>query len=262
METGRDTAAMNSSVRALTRFWWLVLAGVILGAAVAVIVYKLEAKPKYTATTRVFVNSPNAPYLRTQQTPTATSSGQSSKRSQAVTKSSVAQATPDTETLVNAANTYPLLIESDQITRVRQAHYGALEGTVTANALNATTNTYGVFRAGPLPVIQVIATASHPSTAEQLADATVGAFQLWLRGQQVEHGIPPSERISVTQLESPTVETTGGRSKGLPLFLGVIVFLALCGLAIMLDHQRPAAEESTTRADEARGPAAQHSLEG
>jgi capsular polysaccharide biosynthesis protein len=258
VDTGNNTAAVNSSVRALTRFWWLVVAGIIIGAAVAVVVYKLEAKPKYTATTSLFVNSPNAPYLRTQQAPTATSTVQPSKKSQAVTKYSVAQSTPDTQTLVNAANTFPLLIQSDPIARVRQEHYGALQGTVTANALNATTNSYGVFRPSPLPVIQVKATANHASTAEQLADATVGAFQIWMKGQQDEHGIPRSDRISVQQLSAPTVETTGGRSKGLPLFLGVIVLLAFCGLAIMLDHQRPASAESRT--EEAPGPA-QHSLE-
>jgi capsular polysaccharide biosynthesis protein len=260
VDSGQDTAT-NTAVRALARFWWLVLAGIILGGAVAVAVYKLEAKPKYTATTSLFVNSPNAPYLRTQQTPAGTPTGPASKNSQPPAKSSAAQSAPDTATLVNAANTYPLLIQSDQIARVRNAHYGTLRGTVTANALNATTNSYGVFRPSPLPVIQVKATANSASGAEKLADATVGAFQLWLRSQQTTHGIPPSERISVQQLSVPAVTTTGGRSKGLPLFLGVIVLLALCGLAIMLDHQRPATREST-RADEARGPAVQHSLEG
>jgi capsular polysaccharide biosynthesis protein len=256
---------MNTGVRALARFWWLVLAGIILGGAVAVVVYKLEAKPKYTATTSLFVNSPNAPYLRTQQTPSTGSTGQPSKTSQPATKSSSAQSAPDTATLVNAANTYPLLIQSDQIARVRQARYGTLRGTVTANALNATTNSYGVFRPSPLPVIQVKATANDRATAERLADATVGAFQLWLRGQQTKHGIPPSERISVQQLSAPAVATTGGRSKGLPLFLGLIVLLAFCGLAIMLDQQRPATAKSA-RTEEgpapAPQPAPQHSLEG
>jgi capsular polysaccharide biosynthesis protein len=252
---------MNTAARALARFWWLVLAGIILGGAVAVAVYKLEAKPRYTATTSLFVNSPNAPYLRTQQTPTTTSTGTSSKQSQAPTRSSAAQSSPDTATLVNAANTYPLLIESDQIARVREAHYGTLRGTVTANALDATTNSYGVFRPSPLPVIQVKATADDPNTAERLADATVGAFQLWMRGQQTKHGIPPSDRISVEQLSTPTVATTGGRSKGLPLFLGIIVVLALCGLAILLDQQRPAAVKSA-RTEDALAPAPQHSLEG
>jgi capsular polysaccharide biosynthesis protein len=247
---------LNTSARALARFWWLVLAGIVLGAVAAAFVYKQEAKPKYSATTSLFVNSPSAPYLRTQQTPS--SAAPASQKTPTVSKYSVGASTPDTATLVNAANTYPLLIQSDAIARVRQAHYGALEGTVTANALNATTNSYGVFRPSPLPVIQVKATSTSASGAEQLADATVGAFQLWMRGQQRQHGIPQSQRISVQQLASPVVSTTGGRSKGLPVFIGALVLLALCGLAIVIDTQRPAAARGSAR----EAPTAQHSLEG
>ena len=238
---------MNTSLHALVRFWWLVLAGIVVGAVAAVVVYRLEAKPKYTATTNLFVNSASAPYLRTEPPQSKTQTARSSS-----TKS-----TPDTETLVNAANTYPLLIQSDQIKQEREAQYGVIQGTVTANALNATTNTFGVYRPSPLPVIQVKATSKTPSNAEKLADATVGAFQLWLRDQQRSHSIPSSQRISVQQLESPAVTTTGGRSKGLPVFIGALILLALCGLAIVIDNQRPAAAAEPTRA-----PAARHSLEG
>jgi capsular polysaccharide biosynthesis protein len=238
---------MNTSLHALVRFWWLVLAGIIVGAVAAVVVYHQEAKPKYTATTNLFVNSASSPYLRTEppQSKTQTSGSSSTKSA------------PDTQTLVNAANTYPLLIQSDQIAQERESQYGVIQGTVTANALNATTNSYGVFRPSPLPVIQVKATSKTPGNAEKLADATVGAFQLWMRDQQRSHSIPSSQRISVQQLESPVVTTTGGRSKGLPVFIGALILLALCGLAIVIDNQRPAAAAEPTRA-----PAARHSLEG
>jgi capsular polysaccharide biosynthesis protein len=239
---------MNTSLHALIRFWWLVLAGLVVGAAAAVVVYHQEAKPKYTASTNLFVNSASSPYLRTE--PPQESKAQAPR-------SSSAKSAPDTQTLVNAANTYPLLIESDQIAQERQAHYGVIQGTVTANALNATTNSYGVFRPSPLPVIQVKATSKQPGNAEKLADATVSAFQLWMRDQQRSHAIPSSQRISVQQLQSPVVTTTGGRSKGLPVFIGALILLALCGLAIVIDNQRPA-----TAAEPTRAPAARHSLEG
>jgi len=250
---GPENSAASTSVRALTRYWWLVLAGLVLAVAAAVLVYKEEAKPKHTATTNLFVNSSGAPYLRTQQ------GAQPNTRTK--TGNSATKATPDTNTLVNAANTYPLLIQSDKIAQVRQQHYGAIEGTVTANALNATTNTYGVYRPSPLPIIQVKATAKTASGAEQLVDATVGAFQLWMRQQQRQHRIPPSERISVQQLSSPTVTTINARSKGLPLFIGALVLLAFCGLAVIADNRRPDAAAASPRAGDAAVPA-QHSLEG
>ena len=248
-----NSAAASTNARALTRYWWLVVLGLILGAGAAVFVYKQEAKPKYTATTNLFVNSSSAPYLRTQQgsqPPTKTKTG-----------NSAAKATPDTNTLVNAANTYPLLIQSDRIAKVRTDHYGNIEGVVTANALNATTNTYGVYRPSPLPIIQVKATSTTATKAEQLVDATVGAFQLWMRQQQKQHQIPASERISVQQLSSPTVATVNARSKGLPLFIGALVLLACCGLAVLADNRRSdAAAKSAHHAD--AGVPAQHSLEG
>jgi capsular polysaccharide biosynthesis protein len=244
---------VSTSLHALARFWWLVLAGIVVGAIAAAVVYQQEAKPKYNATTNLFVNSPSAPFLRTQQPQQATTTP--------ATKSSAA-ATPDTETLVNAANTYPLLIQSDLIARVREKRYGVIQGTVTANALNATTNSYGVFRPSPLPVIQVKATSKLPSRAEHLADATVSAFQMWLRKEQHTHGIPKGQRISVQQLESPAVTAIGGRSKGLPAFVGALVLLALCGLAVVIDNHRPAAAPDSTRPTDNRTAAAQHSLEG
>src|SRR4029079_18074041 len=90
------------------------------GALAAIAIYSLQSQAKHTATTRVFVSSPSAPYLRTTQSQEQTprgrevrdASGNLKTVKQPPTSSSEA---PDTQTLVNAANLYPLLIESDQI---------------------------------------------------------------------------------------------------------------------------------------------------
>ena len=81
---------------------------------------------------------------------------------------------PDTQTLVNAANLYPFLIQSDQIARYRESLYGMTPGTLTALAHNASTNTYGVYHPSPLPIIDVTAKAklaSNPSHPSDDADA-------------------------------------------------------------------------------------------
>jgi hypothetical protein len=259
---------VSTSLHGLARFWWLVVAGLVVGALVAVVVYREEAKPKYTATANLFVDSPSAPYLRTSQTQESTRQGTGRVqrrnghlvRSAPVSSSSSVTSSPDTQTLVNAANTYPLLIQSDKIKQLRESKYGVIPGTVTANALNATTNSYGVFRPSPLPVIEVKAKSDTRSRAEQLADATVGAFQVWMRQEQKAHQIPASQRISVQQLESPVVTTDGGRSKGLPLFIGVLILLAFCAIAIVIDNNRPEPAPDSARSDAPAG--AQHSLEG
>ena len=149
---------------------------------------------------------------------------------------------PDTQTLVNAANLYPLLIESDRIKAIRESQAGTIPGTVKANALNSSTNTFGVFRPSTLPVDEVKATSRTAADAAELATATVTAFATWIKDQQRAAGIPSAQRIIVTQLEEPTLTTTGGPSWGLPLFVGALVFLGFCGLAVIADNARPARE--------------------
>ena len=117
----------------------------------AVLVYSLESEAKHTATTRVFVSSPSAPYLRTQQTQALAPRVRTVRNATGGTRTvqqppSASSEAPDTQTLVNAANLYPLLIESDRIKAIREAQAGKIPGTVKANALNSSTNTFGVFR--------------------------------------------------------------------------------------------------------------------
>ncbi len=232
---------------ALLRFWWLVVLGVVAGALVAAAIYSLEAQAKHTATAQVFVNSPSQLYLRTQQT---TVTPQASRvrpvrGSKGVVLKSVQQpptssnGAPDTQTLVNAANLYPLLIQSDRIKQLREALIGHVPGTVKANALNASTNTFGVFRPSSLPVVEVKATSKRAADASELATATVRAFEIWLVREQRSAAIPKAQRISVQQLQAPEVTTTGGPSYGLPLFIGGLVFLGFCGLAVIADNARP-----------------------
>ena len=249
-----------STAGALGRYWWLVLLGVLAGAFVAAAIYKLEAPAKHTATTQVFVNSPSQLYLRTQQTtvqpqasrvrPVHGSGGVKLRAVQQPATSS--NGAPDTQTLVNAANLYPMLIQSDRIKQLRESLTGHIPGTVKANALNASTNTFGVFRPSSLPIVQVTATSKYAADAERLATATVTAFTTWLLEQQRGARIPSSQRITVQQLQSPTLSTTGGPSYGLPLFIGALVFLGFCGLAVVVDGARPRREAS------ARQPAAPH----
>ena len=90
-----------------------------------------------------------------------------------------------------------------------------------------------------LPVIEVKATSKHSADAEELATETIAAFSRWMVEEQRTHGIPVAQRIAVQQLKRPALATTGGPSYGLPLFVGVLVLLGFCGLAIVADHARP-----------------------
>jgi len=239
---------MNPNMRALARFWWLVVAGLIVGGAAAVLAYGAQHGKRHVATAQLLVNSPSAPYLRGSETPLT---GQSAKLRPTRTTSTGGAVPPDTQTLVNAANLYPFLIQSDQIARYRESLYGTTPGTLTAVAHNASTNTYGVYHPSPLPIIDVTAKAKLASDASSLVQNTIQAFSKWIGLEQKTKRIPSSERLQVQELTAPVVTSTGGPKPGLPIFIGALVFLAFCGLALVLGRSAGGSRDETVRRAEA-----------
>lgn len=243
---------------ALRRFWWIVVLGVIVGGfAAALMVYSVEAslppkftereQPLYTAQARLFVTSGEAPYLRT-----------SVPRFREVPIGNGASATftqvsdpPDVSTLVEAANLYPLLIESDEVSRLRTVQSGDIPGEVTAKAIFATA-TANRYQPSGIPVIELFATAGSPSDATALAGATSKAFRTWIIREQNRAGIDPKERILIQELEAPSgAIATGGVEIGLPVLALLAIITAFGAAAIMLDRTfpRPEAAEDTTSSD-------------
>jgi hypothetical protein len=234
---------MSPTLHAFVRFWWIVAVGLVAAVLVALVVAGRQPSAVYTATENVLVTSPSAPYLRTVQTGASVQSPRAKAR-QPVTGLTTAT---DTQSLVNAANLYPLLIQSSPIARLRESLYGPAPGTLTATAVASSTNTYGVYHPSPLPVIAVKAGARRPAAAQKLAVDTVKAFGVWILRQQRAAAIPAGQRIAIEQL-GVRVRSSGGSSSGLPLFAGFVVLLGFCGLAVGVDRLRPrsraAVEES------------------
>lgn len=256
---------MNPSARALVNYWWLVVAGLVVGVLAAVIVVSQQSSKKYTAEAKLFVNAPNDPYLRTQEqtvTPQApklhavrsvvpgTNTATTKLRSVAQPPA-VSYAAPDTDTLVKAANLYPFLITSDAVKRLREQVTGKVSGTVTATALNSSVNGFGVYHESPLPIIDVLAKSKHSGDATKLADGTGTAFAAWIAARQKAAKVPPAQRIAILKLAEPKLSSTGGPSVGLPLFVGLLVLLGFCGLAIVADRSRGPRPAAAAEPDEA-----------
>ena len=193
------------------------------------------------------MNSSSAPYLRTQQSQATAPRVRTVRKAGGGTRtvqqpSTASTAAPDTETLVNAANLYPLLIESDRIKTIREAQAGTIPGTVTANALNSSTNTFGVYRPSLAARRRDQGDLAHGRERLDAGDRDRGRLPDLDPDQQRSAGIPSAQRITVTQLQEPVLTTTGGPSLGLPLFVGALVLLGFCGLAVIVDNARPARE--------------------
>lgn len=253
----RAVLTRNALVRPLIRFWPIILVGlvlaVILGTEMVATIkpglppkVKARTPPTYTATEVLLVNSAQNPLVRTAVTavtpkPAKTvlrngRSGASGSVTSVPQAPSVSVRTPDIGVLVRAANLYPRLIESDQVTAVRTKMFGPSHGHVAAAALNSF-QTPTKYRPSSFPMIQLVATAKHAKGAIKLAENTAAAFETWLSDSQAKAGVPTAERILVDDLVRPTKATSSGGPKyGLPIFVGFFVLLVFAGIAIALDR--------------------------
>lgn len=240
--------------RAALRFWWVVLAG--LAAAMAVLVlmlYRVERSwppqfssksvPSYVARTELLVDSPTGPYLRTataRQTPLNLPGNRSSSPAPTVTtNTSVAPTKP----LIDAANLFPLFVESDAVARIRFERFGDIPGSVAAKALYATTGE-NRYRPSILPVMQIAAVSPTAADAIRLAEATARSFGVWLAREQRRAKVPPAQRIVVRQLRVPREALKqGGTQYGLPALLALVLFGGSLGLAVVTDHVFPRRRE-------------------
>ena len=151
----------------------------------------------------------------------------------------IVNAAPDTGTLINAANLYPLLIESDQVGEIRRELLGRVPGAVTAAAVFAV-NRPGRFEPSRVPVIEIIAASNSPSNASRLAQGTVDAFMRWITQQQEAADVKPSQRILIEQIQAPRATVvSGGTSMSMPVLAAFAILLAFSGLALLLDRIFP-----------------------
>lgn len=275
MRYARTLLTRNTYVRSLFRFWPVLVVGVVVAAIAGLEMIatikpavppkvKLRTPPTYTATEVLLVNSAQNPLVRTAITSVVPKpakiavlhnrgSGSSGSSSSGVTSvpqaPSVSVHSPDISVLVRAANLYPRLIESDEVTAVRTKMFGPSHGHVVAAALNSF-QTPTKYRPSSFPMIQLVGTAKHPDAAMKLVEHTASAFETWLKDSQAQAGVPAPERILVEDLVRPTAAvSSGGPKLGLPIFVGFVVLLLFAGIAIGLDRLRMSALAAAAAAE-------------
>lgn len=229
---------------ALKRFWWLLVVGGVVGVVAAVsMVYSIpsfeqrEART-YTAQARLFVTSPEGQYIRL-SVPREVETGGEGRGSASGGGPAITQVPPNVEPLLAAANLYPLLIVSDEVTQLRTKIYGPQTGSVTANAFSAV-STPQRFAPAQIPVIDIFATSGAPKQAITLANTTADAFGRWIRIEQNRAGIEPGARIIIRELQVPQVAVPSpGPSWGIPILVALAIVSAFAFLAVVLDQIYP-----------------------
>jgi hypothetical protein len=257
----------NVYVRGLLRFWWVVVIGLgvaLFGAIVSVEHIRFSAPPKltsrahvtYSSSAQLLVDSPTSPFFRTAiskvvGSPRTIAKPATSKGGSPTTVTIPAQVqtqAPDTTVLVNAANLYPLIIESDTIAKLRTKLFGELPGSVSASAALSSATPFGPYRPSPVPVINITAVSTTPRGAERVAQQTVVAFERWLRDNQQSAGVQKGDRIIIRELQSPlSALTIGGTSFTTAAVVFLAVLAAFAGLAIVLARVLPERERADRR---------------
>jgi hypothetical protein len=278
------SANVAGYLHSLQRFWWVLVLGAIVALlaalsarfSISLLPPGLDEKEKvsYTSESRILITSQQNPHFRSKETiqvPRADAGadtggegegeegegeegeggggggggGGQDAEEETVPFSSM----PDLNTIVRNANTYPYIIESDQVADYRRREFGDLEGSVTALGVTSVV-TANRIELSEIPVIRLIAVASTPEDAVELADKTGKAFIGWLEEFQDEKEIPRSDRIVVEQLNTPRgAIASAGPSTALPVLVFIAVFAAFCVLAILLDRFLPPQQARPAPAD-------------
>lgn len=251
----------NPYVRSLLRFWWVVVIGLVAAQLFALlVVFKVDfstlppslterSKPTYTATGQLLVNSPQVPYVRISVTseapaPTPGAPLSTGTTTPPTTGTVLISEVPETQTLVRAANYYPLIIEGDEVEELREdvlvrKFGGAVRGRVQAQATYSFVTRNRV-ESGSVPVIDLAGTADSPKDAVTLVEATIEAFRGWVVREQDRAKVKKIDRILIEPLQTPRgAAAVGGTSKVFPLLVFVAVAMAFGALAIVLDRLFP-----------------------
>jgi hypothetical protein len=264
---------MSVYLRALWRFKWIVLLGVVVAVLTPVpLLYHLRplqhgkfvsrSQVSYIAGTQLIVNNPTSPYLRADlstiqpsttprvvvkkpQAPKNATTTTAAKPAQPSSSSPSANTNiaANTRQLIQAANLFPVFILSDEVSILREQMVGHIAGAVTAKALYSLQSP-NKYRPSALPIIQILANAPKPENAVKLANSTARAFNLWLVRKQNRSNVPYQQRIIVRPLNvADRARATGGPSYSLPVIAALAVFALFCGIAVILDRQLPKRQE-------------------
>ena len=216
--------------RVLSRFRVLVIAGLVLGAALAFVSYRQSEV--FQADTLLLVTQRGFPQGRT-VIPGGPATGTTS------TSPANATAYADPARFASLAALYAQLANSDPVQTAIQkgmTHQERLTETLQATAsVPDPSNPNGV-----LPFVDMQGLAESPATAKALSTRGANVLQGYIEGQQAANGIGPDDRVLLEVVKRPgKVLVVSGRKKTLPIAVFLTVLIAAIGAAFVLENVRP-----------------------
>ena len=242
----RTDRPVNDYVRSLLRFWWVIVIGLVVAPAAAIMaVYNvdfsscpvadraLEAELLGSGTAARHGQRPAAPAHSVTTLQAVAADAEGTPRLLPVTSA------PDTATLVQAANLYPSFIESDPVAEIREEHVRRNDGRAAgAGALRGLE---------PEPVHAVARPGDpadrrrrHAEEGDRPRHAHEHRVHQMDDAEPAAGGDRPRQRITVVPLQTPQAAAAfGGASSTLPVLVFGVVLMAFVALALLFDRMFP-----------------------
>jgi hypothetical protein len=128
---------------------------------------------------------------------------------------------------------YAELATSDPVRRLMRRD-GPIRGQIIATPVVVGENRV------MLPFLDVVAIATTPRRAVELAQRSASSLTTYIERQQQANNVPTADRVVVEQIVRPKPpEVFQPRSKTMPIVVFLAVMLATVGLAFLLENMRP-----------------------
>jgi hypothetical protein len=214
------------------RFKWLVLGGILLGGALALLAYRGQTKSEtWQSRAELIITQASFPY------------GRASQQLGGSTKTGAPQAPVGSQSYMsNLAPVYAAIANGSELqTRIHDV--ARVPGVVSATeVIDQATST-------DLPFVQLTATARSGADAVALATAASSVLTSYVRDRQDAAGIARGDRVVLSPIQSGrSPQLTSGHKLTTPLSIFVGVLAAAIALSFILENTRPRTAAALGRA--------------
>lgn len=215
--------------RVLWRFKFLVMGGLVLGAALAVL-------------SICKVNLSGSPWLEYRKPQVWVSYTRLLVTQRGFDLGSTAGGQDTSGRFSGLAVIYSNLVTSDPVMAIMRRQ-GPVRGSLQAAAVEATPGSEDY-----LPIISIAGFADTPGGSAQLAQRASNALQRFITQQQVEHRVRDADRVLLRPLNvAGGTKLFAPRKKTLAIVIFLTMMLASIGLALVLENLRPRTRLSDDR---------------
>jgi hypothetical protein len=148
--------------------------------------------------------------------------------------------------LGQVASQYAIWAESDPVRRIILGG-GQIKGEIQANPL---TNSGGQYQ----PFVDITGISTSRAASFALADRAARALQSYIQMEWEADKVPPSNRVSLKQIQRDPPVVFKSRSKTMPVLIFLVVMFAFVALAFLLENLSSRHQDDESTGHKSPGP--------